>query len=545
MTMLDLFNTFCPQPSFDVWREVVRAIDGQPPANPDVWAKVAGGRAPLTAPPSEVYAAVGRGAGKSQVAAIVAVAKALAYRRPRWFAQRPFVGLFGRDQRQADELMSYTRQLFEQPALRPLVAGDVAKRVISLKSGLRIEVLPADWRKVRSRGYVCAVIDEAAFLDVDENSAQQDVELLRALRPALGRLPGSLLVVISSKHARRGILYEASKLLGVEDPHTLYVEGSTLDFNATFDRATIERAFREDPVAAASEFGTAWRADIAGLVTPEAIAAVTSKGVVERPPVPGLTYRAFVDFAGGSGTDSAAAAIAHTEYHDGKTIEVLDCVVEVVPPFSPADVCAEFARVLARYGLHAAVSDKWASQFAAEAIARHGVHLDQSAPSKSDLYLLWLALVNSGLVLLLDDPKSARQATALERKAGGTVDHPPRGKDDRINAIVGALVCGRPDRTRQYRVSVIGGYDSRAADGWWADHFAKKQKALADLAAQRQADDKRKRAEQIVEALRLDLRSTATPLAPAEWAEVRRALAAELTEDEVEALLRELKGEAA
>jgi hypothetical protein len=452
VTTLDLLNTFCPDPSYDTWREVVRAIEGQAPAIADVWTRIAGGRGPLTAPPSEVYAAVGRGAGKSQVASIIAVSKALAYRRSLWFSQRPFVGLFGRDQRQADELMAYTRQLFEHPALRPLVASDPAKRVITLKSGLRIEVLPSDWRKVRSRGYICAVIDEAAFLDVDDTSAQQDVELLRALRPALGRVRHSLLVVISSKHARRGVLYEASKLFGVDDPHTLYVEGGTLDFNRTFDRATIERAYREDPIAAASEFGHEWRSDIAGLITPEALAAVTAKGVPERAPDPTVTYRGFVDFAGGSGSDSAAIAIAHTDQISNR--EVLDAIREVPPPFSPKATCAEFAELLKRYRISTVTADRWGAQFVVEGMAAHGIRVEQSAKPKSDLYLDALPLINSGLVDLLDHPKLARQLTALERRAGGQVDHPPRANDDVANAAIGSLVTGRASAV-QYRVSVL------------------------------------------------------------------------------------------
>jgi hypothetical protein len=456
MTTLDLFNTFCADASYDTWREVVRAIGGLPPANPETWRAIAGGRAPLMKPPAELYAAVGRGAGKSQVAAIIAVAKALAYRRANWFTQRPFVGLFGRDQRQADELMAYVRQLLEHPSLRPLVASDPAKRVIGLKSGVRFEVMPSDPRKVRSRGYICAVVDEAAFLDSDERSVQQDVELLRALRPALGRVKGSLLLVISSKHARKGILFEASKQFGKDDPNVVYVEGATMTFNPTFDRAAIERAYRDDPIAAASEFGTAWRADVAGFITLEALAGVTSTGCVERPPDAAISYRAFVDFAGGSGGDSAALAVAFTDRTTRK--ETLAAVCEIPPPFSPAVVCAEFAGILRRYAVSTVTADRWGAQFVVEGMLRHGIVVQQSAAAKSDLYLDALPLINSRMVELLDHPKLNRQLLALERSAGGTVDHPPRAHDDVANAAIGALVTGRSARLgAELHISVLGG----------------------------------------------------------------------------------------
>ena len=62
----------------------------------------------------------------------------------------------------------------------------------------------------RGRSYALAIIEEAAFLPTDD-SANPDVELVRALRPGLARVPGSLLCVVSSPYARRGILWTARK----------------------------------------------------------------------------------------------------------------------------------------------------------------------------------------------------------------------------------------------------------------------------------------------------------------------------------------------
>jgi hypothetical protein len=70
--------------------------------------------------------------------------------------------------------------------------------------------------------------------------------------------------------------------------------------------------------------------------------------VQERPRKEGITYRAFVDPAGGSGQDSMTVGIAHTEImtFEGKdmVIEVLDCVREVRPPFNPDDTTKDMRR---------------------------------------------------------------------------------------------------------------------------------------------------------------------------------------------------------
>ena len=459
ISLLDFHDQFRPQPSYAPWRDVLRGagfVPGDAPRDRDLWHQVSGGRTPLTQPPAELYLAIGRGAAKTETAAMLATWKAVTHTRTRWFGQRPFV-LFtaGQDQRQADECLAYSRQLLDHPTLRSLVSGDPAKRSITLKNSVRSEVLPSEGAKIRGRGALVVVVDEAGFYPPEDSA-----DLLAAIRPALGRVPGSLLIAVSTKDRMKGFFYDAWKAYyGVNDPNVLVIDADTLTMNPTFNHGVIERAFREDPVAALSEYGRdghcAWRSDVTSLITAQAIAAVTSHGVIERPPLSGVRYRAFVDLAGGSGSDSAVVAVAHSVTRNGVAIEVLDAVLEIVPPFSPADVCAEFAQMLRRYEVRSAIADRWGSQFAAEAMSQHGIHLDQTAPSKSDLYLAALPLINSRLVDLLDDPKLARQATALERRAGGTVDHPPRSHDDRVNACVGALICGRASSTPQYRVSTL------------------------------------------------------------------------------------------
>ncbi len=67
-------------------------------------------------------------------------------------------------------------------------------------------------------------------------------------------------------------------------------------------------------------------------------------GRFEIPPLPATTYVAWCDPSGGS-ADSMVLAIASRE---GDTA-VLHAVREVIPPFSPASVLAEFAALLKAY----------------------------------------------------------------------------------------------------------------------------------------------------------------------------------------------------
>jgi hypothetical protein len=453
--LVEFFDRFLPAPSFDAWRDILRQSTGQPPLDRARWARMTGDRSLLTAPPSTIVLAAARGSGKSQVMGIIALHKALTHRRPHWFSQRPFaLFLGGTDQRQAEATLDYPRQLLESPHLRSVVAGDLTKRVITLRNGVRLEVVPAEGAKLRSRGAVCVVADELGYYPPDDAS-----ELLAAVYPLLGRIPGSVFLVGSTKGAPRGAFYDLWKRsYGVNDPDVLVVDADIATLNPTYDRKAVERRFREDPAMAMSEYGrdghTEWRSDTTCLFRPEALAACIEPGVRERPPQPGIVYRAFVDLASGS-ADSAVLAIGHTQRIDSVSIEVLDLLLEIQPPYNPVSACADFASVLRRYGLTSATSDAWAASFAVEAFRRHGITLEQTALSKTQIYTLALSAVNSEIVALLDDPRFVYQATMLSRQAEGRIDHPRSGHDDRVNCAFGVLTLPLAQPTPQYRVSIL------------------------------------------------------------------------------------------
>jgi len=91
---------------------------------------------------------------------------------------------------------------------------------LDLKGRIRIEVRASSHRSVRGVTLLAAVVDELAFLR-DETSAVPDIELVRALRPALVTT-GGLLLGISSPWAKRGVLWQQYRRhYGVEDAATL------------------------------------------------------------------------------------------------------------------------------------------------------------------------------------------------------------------------------------------------------------------------------------------------------------------------------------
>jgi hypothetical protein len=269
----------------------------------------------------------------------------------------------------------------------------------------------------------------------------------------MSTIPDALLVALSSPYARKGELYETYKQhFGQPTPDLLVWQADTKTMHPGISDRVLTRAYERDEVAASAEYGAQFRADVEGFLSREVVEVVTVPSCYERARDPHHTYTGFLDFAGGGsvGSDSATACIAHQEERDGRVIAVMDAIREVRPPFSPEQVCADFATLFLSYGIEHAISDKWAGQFPIEGMAKHGIRVEPSAKPKSDLYRDLLPLLNSRRVELLDAPRLLNQLTNLERRTarGGrdSIDHPPKAHDDLANAAAGALLLAAEER---------------------------------------------------------------------------------------------------
>jgi hypothetical protein len=230
----------------------------------------------------------------------------------------------------------------EVPALAAMIEDDGAD-AIKLNNRVVIEISTASFRVTRGYTFAAVLADETAFWR-DENSANPDVEIFRALRPGMASIPGAILINASSPYRRAGLLWQIfQRYYGRADGRVLVWKASTAEMNPRVDQVIITEAYEEDPESAASEYGGEFRTDIADFVSRQIVEACIELGCDERPPARAAgAYRCFVDAAGGSGSDSMTIAIAHLE----DRLPTLDAVRERRPPFSPDDVVGEFAGLM-------------------------------------------------------------------------------------------------------------------------------------------------------------------------------------------------------
>jgi hypothetical protein len=356
------------------------------------------------------------------------------------------VPLLAVDKRQARTCFKYLTAFCGIPALKQFV-HIVKGESIMFHTGVDIEVHASSYKGVRGYTLIGAVLDEIGFW-MFEDSLNADTEVVDALRPGL--VDDGLLFAISTPYARKGALFEThQRYYGDDDSkHVLVWNADTLSMHPSYPKHRVDRAFEQDALAAASEFGSdgvvVFRRDVESFIDPDALAAVTVEGRRELPPISGVQYSAFTDPSGGS-SDSFTLAIGHLE--DGNRA-VLDCVRERKPPFSPDSAVEEFADLLLSYQVFSATGDRYGGDWVQESFRRHGVSLTASTRTKSEIYRELLPSLNAARIELLDHAPLRQQLLSLERRVarGGkdSIDHPPHAHDDIANSVAGVLVAVLP-----------------------------------------------------------------------------------------------------
>jgi hypothetical protein len=443
--------------SWKPWRALLTAAFGLALSSPDgstLYRQCTGRTVPPSTPASYLWLVIGRRGGKSFAMALIAVFLAV-FRDWRKYlspGERAIVLLVAADREQAKILHRYCQGILSPPILQSSVLNITASE-IDLKGGVTIEVVTRSYRTVRGRSVCVAAMDELAFWR-DDDSANPDSEVLNAVRASMATFGGDAMVIAgSSPYARRGVLWDAfRRWFGKDDARNLVWRAPTRVMNPTVPQDFIDAEFERDVASANAEYGAEFRSDVAEFVSMDVLDACTADGVFELPPISNASYIAFVDPSGGS-SDSMTLAIAHRE-DDG--VAVLDCVREVVAPFSPEIVVEDFCDTLKRYHIDKVCGDRYAGEWPREQFSKRNVTYEPSEKVKSDIYRDMLPLLNSRKCQLLDNRRSISQLHGLERRTarGGrdSIDHGPGAHDDIANAVAGALVlaAGESDSAALY-----------------------------------------------------------------------------------------------
>jgi hypothetical protein len=409
----------------------------------------------------ELVLVVGRRGGKSRVLALIAtwLASFVDYRPYLDPGERGVVQILAADRDQAKIILRYVKAFFKLPMLARLVERE-HQWGLDLSNNVSIEITTASFRSVRGRTVVAALADEIAFWN--DEGANPDAEVIKAIRPSQATIPNSVLILASSPYARKGVLWDMHRQHhGKDDPRVLAWRASTETMNPSIDPQFLAEQYERDPASASAEYGAIFRSDLSDFVSAEAIDSVTSDER-ERPFIGGKRYFAFADPSGGSGKDSFTLAIGHVE----DRIPTLDVIREFKPPFSPKAVIEQCCDLLKQYGIRKLTADRYAAEFVVEGFREHQITLEHSLKPKSQIYSEFLPLLNSKTCDLLDSPRLRTQLIGLERRVArsgkDSIDHGPGGHDDVANAVAGVLTSMG---VRKYRYDATMSWVGNAEPG--------------------------------------------------------------------------------
>lgn len=446
--------------SWGAWQTFLKALFALPLKKAEVALyRQATGRETVPGQPfREAWVVAGRRSGKSFIAALVGVYLACFkdYRPHLAPGERAHILVVAADRQQAQVVFRYIRGFLAVNAMLARMVEAERAESVDLTNRVTLSVATCSYRALRGYTLAAAICDEVAFWR-SEDSADPATEVIRAVRPALASIPGSLLLCISSPYARSGPLWEAYRKHYGEDSDTLVWQAPTRLMNPTIAQELIDRDMMADPEAARSEWLGEFRSDLETFLPLEALEAVVTPGRYELPPQAGVSYTAFVDPSGGRG-DAAALALAHVE---GERV-ILDVARRWPAPHNPQAVIQEMAGICKAYGVRKVCGDRYAGSWPSQEFTRHGIGYDPAPQDKSRIYLDFLPLVLSGRCELLDVKRLLSELRDLVRRprSGGRdlVDHPPKGSDDLANAAAGAVTLAGAGMVRpRPRVRWLGG----------------------------------------------------------------------------------------
>jgi hypothetical protein len=391
----------------------------------------------------------GRRSGKSdKLAANVAIYEAFFRDHNLSAGETGVVLLLAQNMRQAKVVKGYIEgKIDRSPILRRHV---VAKRSqeLELDNRITIAIHPASFRSVRGLSVVCCICDEIAFWWTEDNYANPDVEVVRAVRPAMATFPHGKLLMVSSPYTMNGVLWDAWRNRDT-DPHTLVWHAPTRLMNPTVPESFLKREQARDPENYKREYEAEFTEAISSFLPVDSIDACVVADRQELPPNREKHhYCAAVDAAYKG--DKFTLCVAHLDRDSRKVaVDVLaGWQGSKQVPLRLAEVMPQINAICQKYGVYNVLGDQFGAEPLKDAFTRHHLTYEErtfSNQSKADIYATLRTRIMDGTIELLDHRDSLRELRGLELEnlpgGGIRIGHARhvRSHDDYADAIALAV----------------------------------------------------------------------------------------------------------
>jgi Trypsin-like peptidase domain len=225
----DLFAPHFKGPSWKGWKVFLAALFALPMDDDaaQLFRQCTGRSVAPAGPFTEAALIVGRRGGKSRVLALIATYLACFRDYAPHLApgELATIAVLAANKAQARSIFRYVIGLLKAvPLIEPLIEDDNTE-TITLSNRVVIEIATASFRTTRGYSFAACLADEVAFWRSDESSANPDVEIMRALRPGMASIPGSILLLASSPYAKKVTAYDRALALNHAHVHARHRRG--------------------------------------------------------------------------------------------------------------------------------------------------------------------------------------------------------------------------------------------------------------------------------------------------------------------------------
>ena len=389
----------------------------------------------------------GRRSGKSdKLAANVAIYEAFFRDHNLSPGETGIVLLLAQNMRQARVVRGYIEgKINKSPILRHHVTNTRAHE-LELDNRITISIHPSSFRAIRGLSVVCCICDEIAFWWTEDNYANPDTEVVKAVRPAMATFEYGKLLLASSPYAMSGVLWDAWQRRD-KDPDTLVWHAPTALMNPTVTKHFLAKEEARDTENYRREYLAEFTEAISSFLSAEAIQQCVVEGRTELPPDrKNFIYVAAIDAAYKG--DRFTICIAH---HNQEKV-VIDYLGGWLGtrqhPLQLKTVLPEIKALSERYGFCRIFADQFGAEPLKHALQNYSLTLEErtfTSASKADIYATLRTRITDGKIELLDHPASLRELRGLEleRLPGGAIriGHAGHGKasDDYADAMALAV----------------------------------------------------------------------------------------------------------
>jgi hypothetical protein len=330
---------------------------------------------------------------------------------------------------------------------RELEKGSQTADMVRLSTGL-ITVGPPTI-KLRGQAIAVCAMDELAFWPKDKESANPDVEVEAAVRPAQSQFTYRKLIKTSTPWTEEGLLFEAYRV-GTKGrflrsstsqsaaSSMLVLKAPTASMgNPKVPKSYLVQEQKRDANAFSREFLAEFAKSATGFLSAPLLRAAVAPGVRIRPPKARVIYVATMDPA--FRRDAFAFSIGHMEGGEF-VLDYLDAPRgSKDAPLSPEVRIASIAEICKAYGVKMVTTDQYFDVSMMELGQQYGIVIEPfylTMKLKNQIWGEFVGMLNQGKIQLLDNYDLLEELMKMEKvltPAGGTQIH---GKKDDMATVV-------------------------------------------------------------------------------------------------------------